>query len=182
MKAMDVMTGWSTVRASVLVLAVLLGGMTEAQAQTQNPALKVTTPPVAGAAHDTVVASLVDAGIMTGDTVMVTLRLVDAAGAVVAQTSGLVSESMPLRLSYRATSAGGLSAQVLVPLTEVGLSLPLLSVERWSPAVWPPPREPQPEACLMPRTQRPPPTEGPVTLCLQVDPRCPCGAVPAGPT
>jgi hypothetical protein len=179
MKARDVMTGWSTLRAGMLALAVLLGGMPEAQAQTPPTTLGVTTRPVAGAAGDMVVASLVDAGVKTGASVVVTLRIVDANGAVVAQTSGPVSESAPLRLSYRASAATGLSAQVIVPMAATGPSVPVLTLERWRPvAAPPPPPLPEPERCVLPSVNpRPPPTDGPVTLCLAVSPECTCSAV-----
>jgi|GEM_PF-2717933 hypothetical protein len=181
MKVEGVMKGWKGMRVGALVLAVLLCGVAvEARAQAQAQSLKVTTAPISGAVGDTVIASVVDTGIRTGASVVVTLRVVDGSGAVLAQTSGPVSESVPLRLSYRAAVHTGLSAQVLLPFTDVVLSVPVLTLERWPPvprpsAVLPPP--PRPEACMLPPTQRPPPEEGPVTLCKRMTPNCECTVV-----
>ena len=130
--------GWT------LVLSVLLGGLS-AQAQvptatapataTPTPTrfVRVTTRAIPGDAYDTVVASAVETGVRTGGSATVTLRLLDSSGAVVAQTTGVVSDGVPLRLSYRAPSTAGLSAQVVIPLGATGLSAPVVTIERWNP-------------------------------------------------
>jgi hypothetical protein len=157
-----------------LALMVLVCGLAAgAQQRGLVKVMNVTTTPVSGAVGDTVVASVVDTGIRTGATVTVTLRLLDSLGAVLAQTSGEVNEGTPLRLSYRAASANGISAQVIVPIGGVPLSAPVITLERWSAATVPPPEEPRPPVtCAIP-IARPDEDEGPVTLCA-TDPRCDC--------
>ena len=130
--------GWT------LVLSVLLGGLS-AQAQAQAPTsttpatatptrfVRVTTRAIPGDAYDTVVASAVETGVRTGGSATVTLRLLDSNGAIVAQTTGVVSDGVPLRLSYRAPSTAGLSAQVVIPLGATRLSAPVVTIERWNP-------------------------------------------------
>ena len=117
-----------------LVLGVLLCGAA-AQAQESTRAARVTTTPLPGDAGDTVVVSVVDAGVRTGARVPVTLQLVDGSGTVVARTSGVVSEGVPLRLTYRAPSSAGLSAQTLIPTGPTQLSAPVVVVERWNPTI-----------------------------------------------
>ncbi|MFP2933953.1 hypothetical protein ACLESO_54290 [Pyxidicoccus sp. 3LG] len=158
---------WKWLRGSTrgwaLALGVLLGGLSaEAQQQTVR-AEQTTTPLVTGATADRVVASLVDVGVRTGGSVYVVLRLVDASGATVAETSGTVSEGMPLRLSYRATSAAGLSARVIIPLGQGQLTFPLLMIERWTPGT---PPVVQPPGLCRPRMGEKDPPPGPV---LNVD-------------
>lgn len=117
-----------------LVLGVLLCGAA-AQAQETTRAARVTTTPLPGDAGDTVVVSVVETGVRTGARVPVTLQLVDGSGNVVAQTSGVVSEGMPLRLTYRAPSSAGLSAQALIPAGATQLAAPVVVVERWNATI-----------------------------------------------
>ncbi|MCY1023893.1 hypothetical protein [Pyxidicoccus sp. MSG2] len=122
--------------AWVRVLGMVLCGLaTQAWGQTTTPPRveRVTTRPLTGATRDTVVASVVDTGVRTGASVLVTLRLVDVNGTIVAQTTGTVSEGVPLRLSYRAPSSAGVSAQVVVPLGPTELSAAVVTLERWNP-------------------------------------------------
>jgi hypothetical protein len=125
--------------AWVLVLGMVLCGLaTQAWGQsatTTTRVTRVTTRPLTGTPGDTVVASVVDTGIRTGASVLVTLRVVDVAGTVLAQTTGTVSEGVPLRLTWRATSSAGVSAQVVVPLGPTVLSAPVVTIERWNPSL-----------------------------------------------
>ncbi|MFP2911633.1 hypothetical protein ACLESD_42730 [Pyxidicoccus sp. 3LFB2] len=162
-KLRESIPGWT------VALGILLGGLT-AQAQstsatgtaTATSAVRVTTGAVTGNAQDTVVASVVETGVRTGARVTVTLRLLDSNGAIVAQTSGLVSDGVPLRLVYRAPSTAGVSAQVVIPLGATNLSAPVVTIERWNPdlplAIWPP------IVCHPPMVETDPPP-GPVLNC-----------------
>jgi hypothetical protein len=123
--------------AWVLVLGmVLCGWATQAWAQstTTTRITRVTTRPLTGTTGELMVASVVDTGVRTGASVRVTLRVVDAAGTVLAQTTGTVTEGVPLRLTWWATSSAGASAQVDVPLGPTTLSAPVVTVERWNPS------------------------------------------------
>ncbi|QSQ26660.1 hypothetical protein JY651_17765 [Pyxidicoccus parkwayensis] len=146
----------------VLGLVLCCGLATQAWAQSSPTlAVQVTTQPRTGAAGDMVVASVMDTGVRTGARVSVTLRILDASGAIVAQTTDVVSEGVPLRLTYRATSSAGLSAQVLVPLGSTRLSAAVLTLERWDPSLplgWY-------EPFLCPITSDPYLPPGPITDC-----------------
>ncbi|WP_163988950.1 hypothetical protein [Pyxidicoccus caerfyrddinensis] len=154
--------------AWVLVLAMVLcgwGPQAWAQSTTTTTRItRVTTRPLTGTAGDMVVASVVDTGIRTGASVLVRLRVVDAAGTVLAQTTGTVSEGVPLRLTYRATSSVGVSAQVDVPLGPIVLSAPVVTIERWNPSL--PLATPLPPViCQITGEDTPPP--GPTLDCTR---------------
>ncbi|MBJ6761209.1 hypothetical protein JGU66_10575 [Myxococcaceae bacterium JPH2] len=120
-------SGWG---AFVLSVGLLMSA--SAFAQTSGPFVSVRTRPLEGSAGDSVVASLVETGVRTNASVLVTVRLVDSAGAVLAESSGWVSASTPLRLRHRAATADGVRAQVFVPVGTIQLAAPVLTFERWS--------------------------------------------------
>jgi hypothetical protein len=139
--------GW--VRA--LAAMALVWGLSAA-AQTAPPAVTVTvtTAPLAGAANDVVVASVVDAGVMRGAVaVPVTLRILNDRGTVIATVNGTVSERAPLRLTVRVTSSAGVRAQVVLPPNRAQLSAGVLVLERGGEGNPPPPPEP-PLFCPIP--------------------------------
>ncbi|MCY1036710.1 hypothetical protein OV207_35065 [Corallococcus sp. BB11-1] len=147
------MTAFNAGRGWVRALAVtaLLWGVTAA-AQATPQVTVMTTVPVTGTAMDQVVASVVDTGVHRGGTLTVTLRILAASGAVLAQVTGPVSEGAPLRLSARAPSAAGVRAQLVLPMNRDPLGVGFLVLERWDPPS--PPVEP-PIACRIPRTGDP---------------------------
>jgi len=126
------------------------------------PQVTSRTPALSGQVGDQVVASVVEAGVRTGASVMVVLQLRDAAGTVVAQTSGLVSEGNPLRLTHQATTTGGLYAFASAPADGPSFSAAVLLLERWP--IRPGPTDPPPEHCVAPMPQPDPPPGEPVTL------------------
>lgn len=151
--------------AAVLVLGLMLcGWVAGAQTQEPVPIIDVRTRAVPGASGDTVVASLVDTGLRTGASVVATLRVLDANGAIVAETTSAVSAGTPLRLRYRAPSTAGVSAQVLIPLGPDQLAAPVMVLERWAPAF--PLTAPKPLICAVaPRMGDDGPSPGPTTDC-----------------
>ncbi|MCP3098121.1 Gmad2 immunoglobulin-like domain-containing protein [Myxococcus sp. K15C18031901] len=149
-----------------LALLVVVGVAREgAHAAATVPQMTSTTPALSGQVGDQVVASVVETGVRTGASVMVLLQLRDAAGTVVAQTSGLVSEGAPLRVSYQATSAGGLRAFASAPKDGPQFSAAVLTIERWSTSPTPPT---PPQHCVYPMPEPTPRPNGPVTVgyCL----------------
>ncbi|RKH13524.1 hypothetical protein D7V97_05350 [Corallococcus sp. CA053C] len=153
MKTDNVAGGW----ARALAVTALFWGFT-AMAQTAPPTRVVKTDLVPGAALDTVVASVVDVGVRTGGTVTVTVRLVTAAGVVLAEATGPVTEGLPLRISARAPSTAGVRAEVLLPSDTMPMSIGLLGIERWPQ----PPATPQfpPILCKLPRAATGDPVSG----------------------
>lgn len=126
MKTGNVTGGW----ARALAVMTLLWGVTAA-AQASPPMLVMTTAPVSGGAHDRVMASVQDVGVSRGGTVTVTLRILSAQGAVLAEVTGPVTAGAPLRLPLTAPSAAGLRAQLLVPFNTEALAAGVLVMERW---------------------------------------------------
>ncbi|MCP3167482.1 hypothetical protein [Myxococcus qinghaiensis] len=160
----------SWMRGGLLALVTLVGGVSgSALGQTTAVLTHVAkTPPSHGEAGDQVVASVVDTGIRTGGSQVVTLQLLDSAGTIVAQTSGVVDGDSPLRVSHRATSANPLFARVIAATTGTTLSAAVVTVERWSPLAPNPWSEPV--ICYFEmmkpndNPRPPPPPPGPITL------------------
>ncbi|MCP3138732.1 hypothetical protein [Pyxidicoccus xibeiensis] len=182
MKTEGVMTGGTGVVGRALALMVLVCGLTaDAQQAPVAQVARVKTAARTGAISDTVVASVVDTGIRTGATVTVTLRLRDSAGAVLAQTTGAVNEGLPLRLSYKATTANGIFAEVVFPIGSAMLSAPVVTLERWNRLAAPPPPPPPPPPAVCPTyISRPDEDDEPVTLCFTA-PDCVCKVEPLLP-
>ncbi|MFP2898440.1 hypothetical protein [Corallococcus sp. 4LFB] len=163
MKTVNACRGW--VRA-LAVTALLWGVSAAAQAAPTQFTVVLTTEPLVGAAQDTVVASVVDAGILGQvSTVPMTLRIVDDAGAVLAAVTGTVSATVPLRVSATAPSAGGVRAQLVLPPGAGKLSAGVLVIEREGHGEPPPP--PTRTLCEIPQQVSRDPNTGtsdPVTL------------------
>ncbi|MBN8230364.1 hypothetical protein JYK02_22905 [Corallococcus macrosporus] len=131
--------GRHCVRA-LAVMALLWGVSAAAQPAPTQPTVVLTTKALTGAALDTVVASVVDAGVLTTvSTVPMTLRIVDDAGGVLASVTGTVSATVPLRVSVTAPSAGGVRAQLVLPPGAGTLSAGVLVIEREGTGEPPPP-------------------------------------------
>lgn len=167
----------SWMRGGLLALVTLVGGVSGPAFGQAPPvtALAAKTAPSHGEAGDQVVASVVETGVRTGGSQVITLQLLDSAGAIVAQTSGVVDGDSPLRLSHRATSAGSLSARVVSGTTGTPLSVAVVTVERWAPLSPNPWSEPVVCYFEMVKPTRPPPVPpGPITLkCEPVEPPSP---------
>ncbi|NTX04781.1 hypothetical protein HUA75_23665 [Myxococcus sp. CA040A] len=128
-----------------MALAVLVGGFSGAAgAQAPPPVISVVrSTPVEGEARDLVVASVVENGVRTSVNQLVTLQLVNSVtGVVVAQTHGVLTETTPLRLSYRAPVADTLYARAIAYQSSTPRSVAILTVERWSPVAPSPWTEP----------------------------------------
>ncbi|WP_148273507.1 hypothetical protein [Stigmatella aurantiaca] len=144
MKTLNAVRGWMRAVAAM----VLLWGLTAA-AQAAPPMTVMTTVPVSGAAHDAVVASVMDVGVSRGGTLTVTLRILSDRGVVLAEITGPVTEGFPLRLSATAPTSAGVRAQLLLPPNTEALAAGVLVLERWTgtaPSIEPPP------VCRIPRT------------------------------
>ncbi|RKH54156.1 hypothetical protein D7W81_38535 [Corallococcus aberystwythensis] len=115
-----------------LVMMALVWGVTAAAQTAPAPyTMVVTTQPLAGAAYDTVMASVVEAGTLRApSTVPMTLRILDDSGAVLATVTGTVSAGAPLRVSARAPSSGGVRAQLILPPGAEQMSAGVLTLER----------------------------------------------------
>ncbi|MFP2960478.1 hypothetical protein ACLEPN_22310 [Myxococcus sp. 1LA] len=159
-------------RAGVLALLVgVIGGAGQAWGQPAPVTLAVKTDFSYGEADDIVVASVVETGVRTGASQVVTLQILNTGGSVVAQTTGEVDQETPLRLVYRTSTATPVFARAIATVGVETLSVPVITVERWSaaePASWQ-----MVVNCYfemaMPRP--PPPPPGPITLkCEPVDP------------
>ncbi|MDC0713529.1 hypothetical protein POL68_34005 [Stigmatella sp. ncwal1] len=144
MKTLNAARGWMRAVAAM----ALLGGLTAA-AQVSPPMTMMTTVPVPGAAHDTVVASVMDVGVSRGGTLTVTLRILSEGGVVLAEVTGPVTEGFPLRLNATAPTSAGIRAQLLLPPNTEALAAGVLVLERWTGTA--PPVEPPP-VCRIPRT------------------------------
>ncbi|WP_238540071.1 hypothetical protein [Corallococcus macrosporus] len=159
-------------RAGLMALLMgVTGGAGQAWGQSEPVTLSVKTDFSHGEAGDQVVASVVETGVRTGASQVVTLQLVDAAGVVVAQTTGTVDQDTPLRLVYRVPTASAVFARVFATVGVATFSVAVVTVERWSPEEPEPGRDPV--IChiesAMPRP--PPPPPGPVTIqCERVPP------------
>ncbi|RKH67490.1 hypothetical protein [Corallococcus llansteffanensis] len=125
MKTSNAVGGWGR----ALAVMTLLWGLTAA-AQVSPPMLVMTTVPVSGVASDRVIASVLDVGVSQGGTLTVTLRILAANGAVLAEITGPVTEGVPLRLSANAPSSAGVRAQLLVPPNTEALAAGVLVLER----------------------------------------------------
>ncbi|NRD50606.1 hypothetical protein [Corallococcus exiguus] len=137
MKAINVGRGW--VRALV-AMALLWGVAVAAQAAPTQVRLVVTTDPLVGATHDTVVASVVDAvALRRGAPVPMTLRILDEHGAVLATVTGITSPAAPLWVSARAPSSAGVRAQLILPPEAEQVSAGVLAIEREGLGDPPPP-------------------------------------------
>lgn len=143
MKTLHAARGWMRAVAATAVL----WGLTAA-AQVSPPMTVMTTVPVPGAAHDTVVASVLDVGVSQGGTLTVTLRILSAGGAVLAEVTGPVTAGSPLRLHTTAPAAAGIHAQLLLPPDTEALAAGVLVLERSTGTA--PPVEPPP-VCRIPR-------------------------------
>ncbi|RKH49422.1 hypothetical protein D7Y23_16805 [Corallococcus sp. AB050B] len=122
------------------VMALLWGVSVTAQPALPTYTMTVTTKPLTGAALDTVVASVVDAGVLLPPSMVpMTLRILDDSGAVVATVTGTVTATTPLRVSVTAPSSGGLRAQVILPHDAWKMSAGILLIERLGHGVPPPP-------------------------------------------
>ncbi|MCE9669651.1 hypothetical protein LY474_17795 [Myxococcus stipitatus] len=150
---------WGNVVKGALALLMVVG--MGAFAAASIPQMTSQTPALSGQVGDQVVASVVETGVRTGASVSVVLQLRDSAGRIVAQTSGLVSEGSPLRLTYVATSTGGLHAFASAPADGPQFSAGVLTIERWSTSPTPPT---PPQECVAPMPQPEPGPDGPVTL------------------
>lgn len=154
------------IRGGLLALATLVWGVSgPAWGQaTPTTTRAAKTGPSSGEAGDQVVASVVETGVRTGGSQQVTLQLLDSAGGIVAQTSGVVDVDSPLRVSHVAASAGPLVARVIAAVTGTTLSAAVVTVERWSPLSPSPWSEPV--ICYFELAgSRPPPSQpGPITL------------------
>ncbi|MCY1040741.1 hypothetical protein OV208_05345 [Corallococcus sp. bb12-1] len=145
MKTINAQGGW--VRA--LAVAALLWGVTAAAQAAPPPQVSVvvTTEALVGAANDTVVASVVDAGLLRGGaSVPVTLRILGDRGVVLATITGTVSPGSPLRVTARAPSTAGVRAQLVLLPSRLQMSAGVLVIEREDPAT-PPPKQ---AVCLSP--------------------------------
>ncbi|WP_223744585.1 hypothetical protein NR800_26875 [Corallococcus interemptor] len=138
MKAINVGRGF--VRA-LSMMALLWGVVVAAQAAAPLYTVVVTTPPLTGATHDTVVASVVEAGTLRAPTMVpVTLRILDAHDVVLATVTGTVSSGSPLRVSARAPSSDGVRAQLVLPAGAEKMAAGVLVLERAGLAAEPPPQ------------------------------------------
>ncbi|NTX63855.1 hypothetical protein HUA74_24660 [Myxococcus sp. CA051A] len=167
-------------QGGLLALAVLVGGLS-GQAGAQVPPVTtsvVRSTPIAGEARDQVVASVVETGVRASVNQLVTLQLVNSVtGVVVAQTHGVLTETTPLRLSYRALVADTLYARAIAYQSSTPRLVAILTVERWSPVAPSPWSEPsvcyweleQMEKDEMPEPERPTvPTTMQVLKCIPV--------------
>ncbi|MFY2556772.1 hypothetical protein ACN469_04025 [Corallococcus terminator] len=158
------------IRGGLLAIVTLVGGISlPAFGQAATVTTHVAkTAPSHGEAGDQVVASVVETGVRTGGSQFVTLQLLDSAGTIVAQTSGMVDVDSPLRVSHRAASAGPLVARVVSAVTGTPLSVAMVIVERWaplSPNPWSEPVICYFELMKQNDNPRPPPSPpGPITL------------------
>ncbi|NOK36396.1 hypothetical protein D7W79_28990 [Corallococcus exercitus] len=125
-----------------LVMMALLWGVTAAaQTAPASYTVAVTTQPLVGAAGDTVVASVVEAGTLSApSTVRMTLNILDERGVVLATVTGTVSAGAPLRVSTRAPSSGGVRAQLILPPGAEQMSAGVLVLEREGREDPPPPK------------------------------------------
>ncbi|QAT89032.1 hypothetical protein EJ065_7510 [Corallococcus coralloides] len=128
MKAINVGRGWMRALA---MMALLWGVVVAAQAAPPSYTLTMTTEPLTGAAYDTVVASVVEAGTLRAPSpVPMTLNILDEHDVVLATVTGYVSTSSPLRVRARAPSSGPLRAQVILPPGTQKLAAGVLAIER----------------------------------------------------
>ncbi|WP_147470070.1 hypothetical protein [Corallococcus sp. AB049A] len=112
MKTIHIRRGW--VRA-LSVMALLWGVTAAAQAAPAQDSWVITTDSLAGAARDTVEATVDAVPMRGGAPVPMTLRILDEHGAVLASVTGIASLTAPLRVSARAPSSAGVRAQLLMP-------------------------------------------------------------------
>ncbi|CAM4459438.1 hypothetical protein [Corallococcus exiguus] len=160
MKAINVGRGW--VRA-LSMMAMLWGASAAAQPAPPSYTMIITTEPLTGAANDTVVASVVDAGVLgPSSTVPMTLRILDDSGFVLATVTGTVSTTVPLRVSVLAPSSGGVRAQLTLPPGAGKMSAGILVIERLGQGDPPPP--PTRDVCEIPVSRDPGTGGDPVTL------------------
>ncbi|WP_228557784.1 MULTISPECIES: hypothetical protein [unclassified Myxococcus] len=156
----------------VALLMGVAGGAGQAWSQSVPVTRAVKTAFSYGEPRDLVVASVVETGVRTGQSQTVTLQLLDHSGVVVAQTTGVVDQDTPLRLTYRTPSEAPVFARAIATVSAETLSAAAVTVERWSvvePASWTGALVCYFELVPMPRP--PPPPPGPVTLkCEPVDP------------
>ncbi|WP_147443291.1 hypothetical protein [Corallococcus sp. AB011P] len=150
MKTINVGREW--VRA-LAVMALLWGVSAAAQAAPPQDSWVITTEPLAGAARDTVEAS-VDASVLRrGAPVPMTLRILDEHGAVLATVTGIASPTAPLWVSARAPSSAGVRAQLILPKDAEQLTAGDLILTREGLGDPPPP--PGELHCLIPRAGDP---------------------------
>ncbi|NNB87870.1 hypothetical protein HJC10_13705 [Corallococcus exiguus] len=148
------------------MMAMLWGASAAAQAAPTPFNVILTTKSLVGAAHDTVVASVVDAGVLgPSSTVPMTLRIVDDSGAVLATVTGTVSATVPLRVTVTAPSSAGLRAQLVLPPGAGKFSAGVLVIEREGQG-FPPPPHTRLICEIPPHVSRDPETGGgdPVTI------------------
>ncbi|RKG92669.1 hypothetical protein [Corallococcus terminator] len=144
MKTINAQGRWGRVLA---VVALLWGVTAAAQAAPTPVTVLVTTDVLVGSANDTVVASVVDAGVLrTGPAVPVTLRILSDRGVVLATVTGTVGPGSPLRLTARAPSSAGVRAQLVLLPSRLQMSAGVLVLEREDPSDPPPKRA----VCLAP--------------------------------
>lgn len=146
MKAINVGRGWMRMLA---VMALLWGVSAAAQAAPPQASWVITTELLAGAARDTVVASVDAVALRAGAPVPMTLRILDEHGAVLATVTGIASPTAPLWVSARAPSSAGVRAQLILPQDVEQLSAGDLTLVREGLGEPPPP--PTELVCEFPR-------------------------------
>ncbi|RKI31609.1 hypothetical protein D7Y27_37315 [Corallococcus sp. AB004] len=123
------------------MMTLLWGVVVAAQAAPPLYTMVMTTQPLTGATHDTVVASVVEAGTLRAPTrVPMTLRILDAHDVVLATVTGTVSAGAPLRVSARAPSPDGVRAELVLPAGAEKMAAGVLVLERAGIEEEPPPQ------------------------------------------